>query len=34
MNETLKDLEEKRKVVEKDIEALFETLLKENAQTE
>lgn len=29
MNETLHDLEQKRKAVEKDIEALFETLQRE-----
>ncbi len=29
MNETYYDLEQKRKAVEKDIEALFETLQKE-----
>ena len=29
MNETLKDLEEKRKVVEEDIEALCESLQEE-----
>ena len=29
MNETLEDLERKRVVVEKDIEALYETLQKE-----
>ena len=29
MNETLEDLEQKRKAVEKDIEALFETLQRE-----
>ena len=37
MNETLFDLKEKREVVEKDIEILFEKLkeeLKENAQTD
>ena len=34
MNETLYDLEQKRKAVKNDIEALFETLQKENAQTD
>ena len=29
MNETLQDLEQKREVVEKDIDFLFETLRKE-----
>ncbi len=29
MNETLQDLEQKREVVEKDIDFLFETLKKE-----
>ncbi len=29
MNETLQDLEQKREVVEKDIDFLFETLQKE-----
>ena len=29
MNETLYDLEQKRKVVEQDIQALYETLHKE-----
>ena len=33
MNETLYDLEQKRNVVEQDIQALFETLQKENAQS-
>ena len=34
MNETLYDLEQKRKVVEQDIQALYETLQKEIAQTD
>lgn len=37
MNETLYDLEQKRKVVESDIEALVETIkkeIKENAHTD
>ena len=29
MNETLYDLEQKRKVIEQDIQALYETLQKE-----
>ena len=33
MNETLYDLEQKRKAVEQDIQALYETLQKEIAQT-
>lgn len=32
MNETLYDLEQKRKAVEQDIQALYETLQKEIAQ--
>ena len=33
MNETLYDLEQKRKAVEQDIPALYETFQKEIAQT-
>ena len=32
-NKTHYDLEQKRKAVEQDIQALYETLQKENAQT-
>ena len=33
MNETLYDLEQKRKAVEQDIQALYETLQKETKAT-
>lgn len=33
MNETLFDLEQKRKVVAEDIEALYETLVNEQKET-